>query len=67
MMAAFRLGLSFGAGFCIPALVFSFLIAIGVAVWERVPARRRVIRDAVTGINEEDIAAMLRRGKGDGP
>jgi len=69
MMAAFRLGLSFGAGFCIPALVFSFLVAIGVALWERAPAwcRQRVSRDAVAGINEEDIAAMLRRGKGDGP
>ena len=41
MMAAFRLGLSFGAGFCVPALAFSLIIAAGVAVWERVPSRHR--------------------------
>ena len=55
MIAAFRLGLSFGAGFCIPALVFSFLVAIGVAVWERVPARRRVIRAAANELNQKDM------------
>ena len=57
MIAAFRLGLSFGAGFCIPALAFSFLVAIGVAVWERVSARyrKRVIRDVVNELNQKNI------------
>ncbi len=62
-MTAFLIGAYFGAGLCAVATVCLLIVSTAAMVWDKVMARRRigrVIHEAMGGLGEEDIAALLR-------
>jgi hypothetical protein len=58
----FLYGAGYGAGFCVAVAVFMVAVITAVTVWDKAVTRHRherVIREAVGGLDGEDIAALL--------
>lgn len=63
-MTAFEFGFYLGAGFCIPAAIFSLGVALAVTVWDKASARRqrqRMIREGLYELHDEVVARRQER------